>query len=93
MGLIATLLQPFLAIERSPLAFTIAFLVLIALLVVGNVLKQLLFKIPTDPPLVFHLFPFIGSTITYGIDPVKFFFNCKEKVRAGRGYAVRRIAD
>jgi hypothetical protein len=53
----------------------------VALLLVGNVLKQLLFKNPNEPPVVFHLVPFIGSTITYGIDPVKFFFNCKKKVR------------
>ncbi|KAG8623539.1 hypothetical protein KVT40_008515 [Elsinoe batatas] len=33
----------------------------------------------TDPPVVFHWVPFIGSTVTYGIDPFKFFFNCRQK--------------
>ena len=52
----------------------------IVLAVVINVLQQLLFKNPTEPPVVFHWFPIIGSTITYGIDPYKFFFGCREKV-------------
>jgi hypothetical protein len=53
----------------------------IALSVVINVLRQLLFKNPHEPPVVFHWFPFVGSTISYGIDPYKFFFNAREKVR------------
>lgn len=53
---------------------------LIVLVVVLNVLNQLLFKNPKEPPVVFHWFPFIGSTITYGIHPYKFFFACQEKV-------------
>ncbi|GAB7357234.1 hypothetical protein MBLNU459_g8214t1 [Dothideomycetes sp. NU459] len=54
-------------------AFTVA--------VVLNVLLQLLpvRRKGTDPPLVFHWVPFIGSTITYGIDPYKFFFRCREQ--------------
>ena len=52
----------------------------IILAIVLNVLKQLLFKNPTEPPVVFHWLPFIGSTITYGIDPYKFFFSCRAKV-------------
>ena len=32
------------------------------------------------PPLVHHWFPIIGSTVTYGIDPFKFFFDCQAKV-------------
>jgi hypothetical protein len=31
-----------------------------------NVLKQFLLKTPDEPPVVFHWFPIIGSTITYG---------------------------
>lgn len=54
------------------------------LTVVLNVLKQLLLKNPNEPPVVFHLFPVIGSTVTYGIDPYKFFFDCREKVRIVR---------
>ena len=48
--------------------------------IIYNALSQLLFKNPTEPPLVFHWLPFIGSTITYGIDPYRFFFSCREKV-------------
>ncbi|KAE8378245.1 serine/threonine protein kinase chk2 [Aspergillus bertholletiae] len=47
--------------------------------VIINVLRQLLFKNRKEPPLVFHWFPFIGSTISYGMDPYRFFFNCQEK--------------
>jgi hypothetical protein len=80
MGLLSTLLGPFIATERSPVVYGLAFLAFIAVLVVGNVLKQLLFKNPKEPPVVFHLLPFFGNTIEYGIDPVKFFFKCREKV-------------
>jgi sterol 14-demethylase len=51
------------------------------LVIVLNVLGQLLFRNPNEPPVVFHWVPFVGSTITYGIDPYKFFFSCREKVR------------
>jgi sterol 14-demethylase len=46
---------------------------LLAITVTINVLHQLLFKNPNEPPLVFHWFPVIGSTITYGMDPPRFF--------------------
>lgn len=60
-------------------AFVVAF---VALSVVLNVLNQVLFKNPNEPPMVFHWLPIIGSTITYGIDPYKFFFECRAKVGA-----------
>lgn len=41
--------------------------------VVVHVAKQVLFKNPNEPPVVFSWFPVIGSTVTYGIDPPKFF--------------------
>ncbi|KKA26386.1 hypothetical protein TD95_001391 [Thielaviopsis punctulata] len=44
-----------------------------------NVVKQILFKNPNRPPVVFHLIPFIGSTVTYGMDPIKFFDDCRKK--------------
>ncbi|KAK3943668.1 cytochrome P450 [Diplogelasinospora grovesii] len=47
--------------------------------VVLNVLQQVLFKNPNEPPLVFHWFPVIGSTITYGMDPPRFFKENREK--------------
>ncbi|KAL2215284.1 14-alpha sterol demethylase Cyp51B [Thermoascus aurantiacus ATCC 26904] len=51
----------------------------VALSVVLNVLRQLLFRNPKEPPVVFHWFPIIGSTISYGMDPYKFFFDCRKK--------------
>lgn len=53
----------------------------IAVTVLGNVLQQKFLKSPHEPPLVFSWVPFIGSTISYGMDPFKFFFDCKEKVQ------------
>jgi len=69
-----------------------SFAAFIVLAVVLNVLNQLLFKNPNEPPVVFHWFPIIGSTITYGIDPYRFFFDCRAKVCLSF-YLVRRIAD
>lgn len=50
------------------------------ILIVLNALFQLAFQNPNEPPVVFHWFPFIGNTVSYGIDPYKFFFSCREKV-------------
>lgn len=58
----------------------ILFVGFIALSVVLNVLSQLLFKNPNEPPMVFHFFPFIGSTVTYGMDPPTFFRENRAKV-------------
>lgn len=52
----------------------------IALSVALNVASQILFKNPNEPPLVFHWFPFIGSTVTYGMDPPTFFRKNRAKV-------------
>jgi hypothetical protein len=56
----------------------------IVLAIVMNVLSQVLLKKPTEPPMVFHWLPWIGSTVTYGMDPYKFFFANKQKVRGVR---------
>lgn len=47
-----------------------------------NVTHQLLFRRwnKSEPPLVFHWIPFLGSTISYGMNPYQFFFSCREKV-------------
>jgi sterol 14-demethylase len=58
---------------------TAGFAAFVVLAVVLNVLNQLLFKNANEPPVVFHWFPVIGSTISYGIEPYKFFFDCREK--------------
>ncbi|KAG9249868.1 cytochrome P450 51B [Emericellopsis atlantica] len=51
----------------------------IALSVGVHIAKQLLFKNPNEPPMVFSIFPFIGSTVTYGMDPPTFFRTNREK--------------
>ncbi|KAK3329430.1 cytochrome P450 51 [Apodospora peruviana] len=47
-----------------------AFLFLTVLI---NVIVQFLPRNSHEPPLVFHFFPVIGSTVTYGMDPPRFF--------------------
>ncbi|WFD32475.1 sterol 14alpha-demethylase [Malassezia sp. CBS 17886] len=45
-----------------------------------NVAAQLLLpRNKSLPPVVFHWMPVIGSAVTYGMDPYKFFFTCREK--------------
>ncbi|KAL4792026.1 cytochrome P450 [Aspergillus venezuelensis] len=44
-----------------------------------NVARQLFFRNKNEPPVVFHWVPFVGSTLTYGMNPYKFFFSCREK--------------
>jgi sterol 14-demethylase len=56
-----------------------AFLILAVML---NVLSQLLFKNPNEPPVVFHWLPVIGNTVTYGMDPYRFFQENRAKVLA-----------
>ncbi|KAL7945949.1 cytochrome P450 51B [Trichoderma barbatum] len=51
----------------------------LAIAVFFNVVQQLLFVNPSDPPMVFHWFPFIGSTVIYGMDPPKFFRDNRAK--------------
>ena len=38
-------------------------------------------KDKTRPPVVFHWLPWVGSAIHYGMNPLDFFFQCREKVR------------
>ncbi|KAH6658926.1 cytochrome P450 51 [Truncatella angustata] len=44
-----------------------------------NALWQKLPRSKSEPPVVFHWFPFIGSAISYGTDPVKFYRQCRER--------------
>jgi sterol 14alpha-demethylase len=61
------------------ISIPLTLIVIVASAVVQNVLRQLYGANPNRPPLVFHLFPFIGSTIQYGMDPYKFFSDCQAK--------------
>ncbi|KAK4500037.1 hypothetical protein PRZ48_008223 [Zasmidium cellare] len=58
---------------------TLGFISFVTIAILLNVAKQILFRNKNEPPLVFHWVPVIGSTISYGIDPYKFFFTCREK--------------
>jgi hypothetical protein len=85
MGLFATILDQFSEQCSAQSVYVVAglgFLTLVVLSVLTNVLVQLVFKNPNEPPVVFHWFPFIGSTVTYGMDPYKFFFDARKKVRS-----------
>jgi hypothetical protein len=42
---------------------------------------QLPLRSKNAPPMVFHYFPIIGSAVTYGMDPYKFMFENRKKVR------------
>lgn len=81
MGLLSALLAPLSGSDRGLLFYTLASIGFVVAIVIANVLKQLLFKNPNEPPVVFHWFPFFGNTVVYGIDPIKFFAECKEKVK------------
>jgi sterol 14-demethylase len=75
MGLFSAVLDPLGALPIWALVLSFC-----ALIVLVNVLLQLpIFRNPYEPPLVFHWVPLIGSTISYGMDPFKFFFACREK--------------
>ncbi|KAJ5221143.1 uncharacterized protein N7469_010030 [Penicillium citrinum] len=52
-------------------------IVLISVLL--NVFNQLFLYNRNEPPVVFHWFPILGSTISYGMDPYQFFFACRQK--------------
>jgi sterol 14-demethylase len=45
-----------------------------------NIVHQQFFYRRNEPPVVFYWFPIVGSTVRYGMDPYKFFFECREKV-------------
>jgi sterol 14-demethylase len=52
----------------------------IAIAILWNLIRQIFFKNHHEPPVVFHWLPIIGSTVTYGIDPLRFFARCQGKV-------------
>ena len=68
------------------LDIAVAITLLISLAIITNIVQQVLFKNPNEPPVVFHWLPVVGSTVTYGIDPFKFFFDCQAKVRSSNGF-------
>lgn len=82
MGLFTTLSEP---IERLVAGLPLWQVVLlgwtafITLAIVVNTIRQVFFYDRNAPPEVFHIVPVLGSAVTYGMDPFKFFFACHEK--------------
>lgn len=82
MGVIQILAGPLAPLVDGFPTWLLALIGLSALsmtLVLLNIALQLLSRNPHEPPVVFHLVPFVGSTVTYGMDPYRFFFDCREK--------------
>ncbi|MCJ1317473.1 Sterol 14-alpha demethylase [Xylographa vitiligo] len=82
MGFLAEVAGPLVSLLSSssaPVLVLSGIASFVVLAIVLNVLRQLLFKNSQEPPVVFHWVPFIGNTISYGIDPFIFFFKCREK--------------
>ena len=84
MGLLASIAEPAVHLLSNTSTFVICAIgasAFLAFAVILNVLQQLMLRRPREPPVVFHWIPIIGSTITYGIDPYRFFFSNRQKVR------------
>jgi hypothetical protein len=83
MGLLSELSAPaaqFLENKSITVLVLTSLFAFVSIAIVLNVLQQLLLKKPNEPPVVFHWIPIIGSTITYGMEPIAFFKRCHEKV-------------
>ncbi|KAF2148599.1 cytochrome P450 [Myriangium duriaei CBS 260.36] len=57
----------------------LGFAILTIVTILFHVGRQLLLANRHEPPVVFHWLPFLGSTVSYGIDPYKFFFDARKK--------------
>ncbi|KAJ7073017.1 lanosterol 14-alpha-demethylase [Mycena amicta] len=67
-------------VPRQRWLLLLAFINAPVLAILFNALWQKLIPRKTsDPPLVFHWIPIVGSAIWYGNDPVEFFAACQEK--------------
>ena len=84
MGLLTILVDPLAARLHGQPTYLLAVMgigTFIAAAIIINVMLQLLpvRRKGSDPPVVFHYVPIIGSTITYGINPYRFFADCRRK--------------
>lgn len=73
-------LAPLLADRGTGFLLAAGLATFVVLATVLNVLLQLLPRSASEPPVVFHWFPIIGNTVTYGMAPYDFFQSCREKV-------------
>lgn len=69
LTVVLNILRQLVSIQSPPLACQLTYCV------------QIIPRDPSLPPEVFHWIPIIGSAISYGKDPLNFFFKCREKVR------------
>jgi sterol 14-demethylase len=76
---VAGVLDAYFGTTSTSTLIALSFATFITFAILLNVASQILFRNPNEPPIVFHWVPIIGSTISYGIDPYSFFFNCREK--------------
>jgi sterol 14-demethylase len=84
MGLLADVFDKITQVahgESSYVIFSIALLVALLSSVLWHIGRQLFFKAKHEPPEVFSWLPFIGHTISYGMDPPNFFAAQRKKVR------------
>jgi sterol 14-demethylase len=82
MGLLATSLEPLVrTILTAPASQLIPcfLLTLAGFAVAWNFIKQLIFYDRSAPPVVFHFFPFWGSTYQYSVDPYRFVTACANR--------------
>ena len=82
MGLFTSLAEPLERLAASlPLwqLVLLGFTAFLTIAITYNIIRQVFFYDRNAPPEVFSLIPVLGSTVTYGIDPFKFFFQCYEK--------------
>ena len=80
-------------------------LVILVVFWIGHIVSQLVFSSdekganlqmpqdPTKPPMIFHLFPWVGSMVIYGMEPYKFFINAREKVTLTRRQRINRSME
>ncbi|EIM24094.1 cytochrome P450 [Wallemia mellicola] len=79
MPCVQSLLADFSSLSTT-LQYILGAIAFVVISIVLNVLSQVLpIKSSSSPPMVFHIVPFIGSTITYGMDPYKFMFDNRKK--------------
>jgi sterol 14-demethylase len=95
MGVLETITGPLgeqISQRGAGIVIAAGFAAFLVLAVVLNVLSQLLFRNPNEPPVVFHWFPLLGNTVVYGMDPYGFFFDCRAKV-SSEYHTVQNKAD
>ncbi|KAG5638479.1 hypothetical protein H0H81_012411 [Sphagnurus paluster] len=74
-----TEVQAYLPQSKSRLALLLLVNAPIVVILINALLQVIIPRKASDPPVIFHWLPIIGSAISYGNDPLNFFFACREK--------------